>query len=277
MQIKANAKLNLTLDVRSKRTDGYHNIESIFVPIPLCDIIEIYKDKQLILTNNDPRLPNDSRNLAYRAACAFFGHTRISGGARIHITKNIPVGSGLGGGSSDAAHVLKALNNLYKTSLTQEALSKIAVSLGADVPFYINNVAALASGIGEKLMPLPAVPRCKICLILPDFSISTKKVFSMLNLRDKTLIRPDNAQAIQAIREQNLMTLCGAMGNTLETPASAMYPQIPLMKATLMEAGALGTAMTGSGSCVFGIFEPNAIPNVSFPGAKIVYFDMPMI
>ena len=272
MQIKANAKINITLDVRGKRSDGYHNLESIFVPIPLYDNIEIYKDKFLTLTTNDENLPTDSRNLAFKAACRFFEHTEIIGGAKIHINKHIPIGAGLGGGSSDAAHVLLALNKLYKTSLSDAELTKIATTLGADVPFYVLNKTALATGIGEKLEPLPPMPRCTVCLILPDFSVSTKKAFSMLDLRDKEIIRPSNVRAIAALKEQNLEELCRAMGNVLETSVRKMYPRIEYMKSAMLEAGAMKAMMTGSGSCVFGIFPPNIIPKVTHPNARIVHF-----
>ena len=274
MRIHTNAKINLTLDITGKRNDGYHLIESIFTPIPFCDVLDIELSNDIRVTTTMSYIPTDSRNLAYKAAELFFNETRIKGGAKIHITKNIPIRAGLGGGSSNAAGVLTALNNLYNANLSIQALSDIGVKIGADVPFHILNKTVLAEGIGEILTHLPPPPPCTMAVIIPDFGVSTVKAFNHFNIADENILRPNTKMAIEALQNQDLTMLGHAVGNALESSVASLFPKINEMKTVLLSAGAICASMTGSGSCVFGIFPPNSAPPVRFANSKVIMLNI---
>lgn len=247
----APAKINLSLDVQKKREDGYHELKMIMQTVSLYDDIVIEKDDKISLDSNKKDIPLDNRNLAWKAAELFFDYTGIQGGCRIHITKNIPDGAGLGGGSSDAATVLIALNEIYNTKLSEKELRKIAVKIGADVPFFIVGGTCLAQGIGEKLIKIENKTDPYILIYKPDFSISTKWVYENLNLDNKPSYDIDII--VKDLCEGNPL-FTNQIFNYLEEVSVSEYPQISDIKTMLKNMGADNALMSGSGSSVFGIF-----------------------
>ncbi|PHV69373.1 4-(cytidine 5'-diphospho)-2-C-methyl-D-erythritol kinase [Sporanaerobium hydrogeniformans] len=254
--LKGRAKINLTLDVVGKRENGYHDLQMIMQSISLYDTLYIRKIKAqgVRLSSNYAWLPTNEKNIAYRAAELFFEETGIQGGVAIEITKRIPVGAGLAGGSTDAAATLIGLNKLFGTKLTKASLMEIGLKLGADVPFCILKGTALAEGIGEELTPLSPMPYVPLVIVKPPFSVSTAAVYK--NLDYKSLEKhPNTPQMIKHIENGNIQAIANEMVNVLETVTIPMHPVIEEIKAKLMKEGALGAMMSGSGSAVFGIFE----------------------
>lgn len=253
--LQANAKINLTLDVLGKRPDGYHNLSMIMMEIPLFDIISLSKHDKIQVASNLSFLPNNQKNIAYQAAEQFFLETKIPGGVSIQIEKNIPVSAGLAGGSTDAAAVLKGLNQLYDAGLTLQQLQIIGNRVGKDVPFCLQGGLALAEGTGEKLRCLPSLPHCYIVLIKPHYlNVSTKEVFTAFNVSRQEL-HPDTCGAIKALEEKDLNGLCRRMYNVLEEVTAKKHSVISEYKNVMMEYGALGSVMSGSGPSVFGVFS----------------------
>ncbi len=251
----APAKINLTLDVLGKRSDGYHNVKMLMQTIGVYDKIEVAKTSHGIeIKTNKSYLPVDERNIAHKAASLFLKTTGITGGAKIEITKQIPVSAGLAGGSTDGAAVLKALNVLYELPLSMQKLSEIAVQIGADVPYCLTGGTALSEGIGELLTPLPALPECIIVLAKPPVAISTALVYQRLQLT-KLEKHPDTCGAMEALRAYDIKGVAVRLYNVLETVTSQLFPQIDEYKKLLLDAGALGAVMSGSGPSVFGIFD----------------------
>lgn len=261
MRTEAHAKVNLGLDVKYKREDGYHELDMIFYEVPLHDVVtvELREEPGIILSCSDPSLENE-KNIAYRAAALMFEtyENRNAGGEHrgvfIDIEKHIPAQAGLGGGSSDAAAVLRGMNELFAFGASGEDLRGLAVKLGADVPFFIGGGCARAGGIGEKLRPLSGVPKLHIEIIKPEVNISTADVFGNLRL-DENTPHPDIGLLEEALVSGDVKKAASLMGNTLESAVLDRYPVITELKKTFLERGALGSLMTGSGSAVFGIFE----------------------
>ncbi|HKL99795.1 MAG TPA: 4-(cytidine 5'-diphospho)-2-C-methyl-D-erythritol kinase [Mobilitalea sp.] len=254
--MKAYAKINLGLDVLRKREDGYHDVSMIMQSINLYDTLSIkrYKNGALKVRTNLPYLPNDRRNLVYKAAALFSKTMKIDAGIRIVLEKNIPVAAGLAGGSSDAATVLLGLNKMFNTGLSTSELMQLGVQLGADVPYCILLGTALSEGIGELLTPLKPIPDCAILLVKPDISVSTKYVYEGLKL-NSSIIHPDIKGMLNAIEEGNLLLLTSLMDNILQTVTARDYPVIEEIKEKMKEKGALTSLMSGSGPTVFGIFN----------------------
>lgn len=254
---KAWAKLNLGLNVLGTMPDGYHEMEMIMQSCSL------YDDVRVMLTNdggfraqsNLYYLPSDERNICVKAAKLFLaeiGESRF--GARIDMKKTVPVCAGMAGGSSDAAATLRALNRLTNANLSADKLREIGLKLGADVPFCIEGGTNLALGRGEILSKIAPMPDCYIVICKPRFSISTPTLFAKIDSRvsDET---PDIAGIIAALEEQNLQKMAEKMGNVFEDVLPDEYSEIFSIKAKLMENGALGSLMTGTGSVVFGVFD----------------------
>jgi len=254
--IQTPAKINITLDVIGKKENGYHDVLMIMQKVSLFDSIEIEMSNSISIQSNLPYLPCDRRNIVYRASEAFFSHTGIIGGAKINMHKKIPVGAGLAGGSTNAAGVLMALNEMYEAGLSKEILSMLGSSLGADVAFFINgNSTCLAEGLGEVLTPIiPNNLKGYIVLAKPNFPVSTKWVYERLNL-DKIKQRPNTELVINAIKIGDLKTVAENMANVLETVTIARYPEIERYKKNMLRCGAIGSIMSGSGSTAFGIFD----------------------
>ena len=253
--VKANAKINLTLDVLGKREDGYHNLKMIMAEIPLYDTVTLTKQQSISVSTNLHFLPNDQKNIAYRAAEEFFKVTGRKAGVSVKIEKRIPVSAGLAGGSSDAAAVLKGLNQLYDTKFSLNELQEIGNRLGKDIPFCLLGGVALAEGTGEQLTVLPKLPDCFLVLVKPrHLNVSTKEVFGALKASDLEL-HPDTNGAVKALQNGDLNGLCRRFYNVLEEVTVKKHPVISDFKAVMLEYGALGSVMSGSGPSVFGVFS----------------------
>jgi len=246
------AKINLCLDIIRKRADGYHELDMIMHEIPLYDIVTVEKSDGISLTCDIPDIPCDHTNIACKAALEFFKFTNINGGAKIHIQKEIPHGAGLGGGSSDGAAVIKLLNELYNAGLTNEQMEEIGLKIGADVPFFIQGGCAIAQGIGEKLIKLPEISGVYILLVKPDFSINTKWAYSQIDFK-KFPQHISTAKIADAVKSNNISYIAKNTFNMLETAVN--NKDIENIKATMKLGGADGAIMSGSGSCVFGLFS----------------------
>ena len=257
LETQAFAKLNLTLDVLHKREDGYHELESVMQQITLCDDLEIDLE-----TGEDWKLECDmegistgSDNLAWKAAGVFYKALgKDPQGISIRIHKRIPAGAGLGGGSADAAAVLKALNEHEGSPFTGEELRKLGEKLGSDVPFCVRGGTMLATGRGETLELLPVMPRCFYCIAMPDFTVSTPELFAKWDAAaEKTHAPADVLKA--ALQKADLLKAGGSVQNALEPLVAAEHPEIAELRSAMLDAGALGVSMTGSGSAVFGVFD----------------------
>jgi len=252
LQVLSPAKINLFLYVLRRRTDGYHDLFSLMCRIGLYDEILLDPASATItLQCSDPSLPLDDGNLAVRAAQRFYEALGRSGGVEIHLTKRIPVGAGLGGGSSNAASVLLGLNHLHDTPLSLERLIAIGRSLGADVPFFLFQSPALASGIGDQLETFTGIPIQTVVVVSPPFTVSTRMVYQKLNLRlTNRQKRPTRAHLKRTAFTPDLH-----LYNDLETVTLAWHPELLAIKNLLTGRGALGALMSGSGSSVFGLFS----------------------
>ena len=256
MKIRAPAKINLGLRVVGKRADGYHLIDTIMVPVSLYDEIDLRKIRaasgnDLIKISCDhPDVPAGKENISYRAAQLIMKKSRGAQAISIHIKKNSPVGAGLGGGSSDAAATLVGLNRLLKLRLSVAVLKKMALSLGADVPFFIQAQPARAQGIGERLRPLRRLSRFWAVIIYPGFPISTAWVYGNLGRKlTKPIVNTSIAPSLKG-----LDGFACQLENDLEGVTLKRYPEIAVIKQKLLQEGALRVLMSGSGSSVFGVF-----------------------
>jgi 4-diphosphocytidyl-2-C-methyl-D-erythritol kinase len=271
VKIRAPAKINLTLRVVGKRADGYHLLDTIMVPVSLYDEIEIHQIRRTAAVRarypalieircNHPQVPLGQGNIAYRAAELLMRKAKIRQPVAIRIRKKIPVGAGLGGGSSDAAAVLVGLNRMWKLRLSVRQLERLALRLGADVPFFIQGKPARARGIGEKLSLLPKMRRRWLVLVYPGFPVATAWVFGNLPLK---LTKVGVNTSIATLRESpdKLDTL---LINDLEQVTLRRYPEIVRIKSLLSLAGAAGALMSGSGSSVFGVFKSKRMAELAF-------------
>jgi len=253
--VRANAKINLSIDITGKREDGYHLLKSIMQTVSLFDKITMnFEGEGVEAKCSLPFLPVDERNLAVRAAKAFLEAADIKTGVSMYIKKVIPIGGGLGGGSTDAAAVLNALNHRYKDAVSPERLFEIALSCGADVPFCMKGGTCLCEGVGEVMTPLTNMPECYIVIVKPPFSVSTKSVYQEFDI-NKITQRPDTDGMIKALNDGDIIALCGGMYNVLEPVVAAKHHRITKYRDMLAKEGAVGTLMSGSGSTVFGIFD----------------------
>jgi 4-diphosphocytidyl-2-C-methyl-D-erythritol kinase len=246
----APAKINLRLEVLHKRHDGYHEISSIMCPVDVCDTLTLSTSpaEGVKITTTNAHLPAGMSNLAYQAASLFMSRAKISGGIAIHLEKNIPLASGLGGGSSDAAAVMKGLNELYDAQWSLSELVSLGAHIGADVPFFFLQGPAHASGIGEKLKTIRISPPFWALLITPPIPISTAWVYSQCK-PNQDGISLDTTQRID-LREAGEKIL----RNDLEDVVLDRYPEVAEIKQVMQSLGAWGTLMSGSGPTVFGIF-----------------------
>ena len=261
MRLKALAKINLGLDVLRRKEDGYHEVKMIMQTINLHDQIHMKKIKEdeIRIRTNLYYLPNNENNLAYKAAKMLKDEFHLPGGVFINLKKYIPVAAGMAGGSSDAAAVLFGMNKMYGLKLSMQELMDRGVKLGADVPYCIMRGTALAEGIGEKLTKLPAMPKCHILIAKPPINVSTKFVYENLHANDlKPEDHPPVDIQIEALQEGNLEKLVANMGNVLERVTVPEYPVIDEIRQLMLDSGALGAMMSGSGPTVFGIFTSYA-------------------
>lgn len=251
LTLSAPAKINYLLDVIGKRPDGYHELRMIMQRVNLCDTITITLTSSpgITVTSNSASAPGGPENIAWKAAQALLDHAGSGSGVTIDITKQIPVAAGLGGGSSDAASVLMGLNTLLQLDLSDRQLMDIGCRLGADVPFFIFRKCALAEGIGEVLTPMPEMPKCWILLINPGVPVSTAWVYRSLQPADRA--EPKRLPAAFDSIDQ----VAAVLSNDLESVTIPAFPVIADIKTGLMDQGAAGSLMSGSGPTVFGIFE----------------------
>jgi len=271
VKIRAPAKINLTLRVVGKRADGYHLLDTIMVPVSLYDEIEIHQMRRsasrrlgvpslIAIRCNHPQVPLGQDNIAYRAAELLMRKAKICRPVAIRICKQIPVGAGLGGGSSDAAAVLKGLNRLWRLRLSVRQLEQLALQLGADVPFFIRAKPARARGIGEKLRLLPKLRRRWLVLVYPGFPVATAWVYRNLPSKlTRVSVNTSIATPLESLDKLDKLLI-----NDLEQVTVRRYPEISRAKSMLSLAGAAGVLMSGSGSSVFGVFESKRLAKQAF-------------
>lgn len=257
--LKAYAKINLSLAITGKRDDGYHNLSTIMQTISLFDKVTIKKSYDNITCNTDNKnIPSGEGNIAFKAAKKFFEFVNIDGGAIISIKKNIPFGAGMGGGSADAAAVLKGLNELYSTKINLDDLIKIASKIGADVPFALFGGTALVQCIGDKISKLKPFMDCYILVVKPDLNISTAKAYSNYDKNFNSKVK-NMDELVECINSHNLKSFCAKMFNDFEMVTN--IPIINKIKNEMLLFGALGSCLTGSGSTVFGIYDDESKAN----------------
>jgi 4-diphosphocytidyl-2-C-methyl-D-erythritol kinase len=250
--VKAPAKINVRLKVTGRRPDGYHELVSIMVPVDIFDTIDmnLSSDGQIRIGCKGREIPADETNLAYRAARDFMSCSGIKDGVSIVLSKNIPVAAGLGGGSSDGAAVLLALNHMYSNPLSQQELHRLALKLGADVPFFLMERPCLATGVGEILEPIPEWPEAWYVIVTPHIQVSTAWVYGNLKLQLTT----GEYDYIVRTLKSDTFTISRVLENDLEKVTTASFPIINTLKKLLVDAGAEGAIMSGSGPSVFGVF-----------------------
>ena len=296
VNINANAKVNLSIDILGQRDDGYHLVNMIMQEIPLYDKIVIFKedvvsglrvdvlheileakekqeerrkyferigkplpepdiDEQITLTCTNPKLPVDRKNLAYRAARVMLDESDCKDKIAIHIRKKVPVGGGLGGGSADAAAVLKGMNELLGLNYPVDKLCELAKSLGSDVPFLVKGGTALATDTGTTLKTISPLNKGYILIVNPNIFLSTERVYTRLDSMEiPSDEHPDTTALIKALERGDLYFFAQNMKNVLEIPAFDLQPELKKLKAEIATSGAIGTLMSGSGSTVFGLY-----------------------
>lgn len=258
MILEAFAKINWSLDITGLRGDGYHLMDMIMQPVSLSDEITLTPSPSLgITTGGWPPSRADASNLAYRAALALKNTTGYPWGAQIHVHKSIPVGAGMGGGSTDASAVLIGLNRLWQTNLSSFELEAIGLSLGADVPFFIRGGLTRTRGIGELLENHDCKYNYWLVVIQPCPGLSTAQVFGLWH-RNEPSQRPDTEKALIALETGDLNILCKNLGNVLQPVSESLRPEIARACEELLSQGAVFSGMTGSGSAVFGVFRSSS-------------------
>ena len=268
MKLFAPAKVNLYLRIEGRRDDGYHLLDTLMAPVSLGDEVEVTRSEgargSIAVRADDPAVPVGEDNTVHRAARAFQERTGCYEPVTVSIRKRIPMGAGLGGGSTDAAAALRGLNDLFGSGLSAGDLEALALTVGADVPFFIRGKAARARGIGERLSPACALPRLWMVVLFPGFPVSTAWVYR--NFRFK-LTKPFNNNNLI----ENLGTpheVARVMVNDLEAVTIGRYPRIAHLKQRLDDKGAIGSLMSGSGSAVFGVFADEARARRAFTGFR---------
>lgn len=253
MKILSPAKINFFLHVCGKRSDGYHELFSLMCRITLFDeiMLQVGSGDKIEIQCSHPDVPADDANLAYRAAWLFQNRLGPTQGLRIHLNKRIPVGAGLGGGSSNAASILMALNIFHNRPFSKEQLMEMGLSLGADVPFFIFQKPAIATGIGEKLEAFKGALPYHILLIYPGFTVSTAETYQNLNFG----LTNEQKKPTSISLKRNRFIPAVHLANDLEKVTAAKYREIDLAKQRLLRHGAIGALMSGSGPTVFGLFD----------------------
>ena len=264
VRIQAYGKVNLGLDITGRRPDGYHLVRMVMQTVRVFDdvTVSVLPDPEdageIHLSCDHPGIPSDSRNLAYQAALKVMDAREIPAGVRIDIKKRIPAQAGMAGGSADAAAVIRGMDACFSLSMSREEQDRIALSLGADVPFCLRRGTYLAEGIGEKLARLPDLPSCYMVIIKPDFGVSTPwayQRFDELEIPKDGKEHPDIDRLIEALRSGSIRSVADSMGNILESVVIEEYPEIQHIKDSLVTDGAVKALMSGSGPTVFGIFN----------------------
>lgn len=256
--INANAKINLTLDILGKRTDGYHEVSMVMQSINLFDTLTFTKldvEEGIILHGDVKGVAKPEDNLIYKAAKLFLDTYKINSGVEINLIKRIPVAAGLAGGSTDAAAVFRGLNELFEMNLGINALCKMAEQLGSDISFCLMGGTMLATGRGEILQEISAMPKTNIVLVKPKVDVSTAWVYKNYHKVQDSVIHPDNKAMRKSLIKKDLQGICKALGNVLEYVTVPEYPEIAKIKQKLSDYGAMAAMMSGSGPTVFAIVE----------------------
>lgn len=256
LELKALGKINLGLDILGQRENGYHDVRMVMQTVYLYDRVFLEKSKipGIQLVTNLKYLPVNENNIAYKAADLLMSEYDIQDGVKITLDKHIPVAAGMAGGSSNAAAVLFGMNRMFELGLSEEELKRYGVRLGADVPYCIQRGTVLAEGIGEELTPLPPLPKCYVLIAKPPLSASTETVYEKYDALEQ-VEHPDIDGIIRGLEEADIHQIASGMGNVLEQVMIPEYPVIGKIKETMLETGALGAMMSGSGPTVFGIFD----------------------
>lgn len=249
-EIKANAKINLFLEITGRRENGYHDISTVMHTVGLCDNVSVANNTSntINITSDSDTMPTDRNNIAYKCAEVFLRELNISDGIDIYIEKNIPMEAGLAGGSADGAAVLNGLNELYSFPFGKDKLCKIGERIGADIPFCIMGGAMLCEGIGEIMAPCSTLPDCHILIAKGESGVSTKAAYSHLDSIDNRIIHTNNMPEL--LFKGDIKEICNGMFNCFEQ----LVPGIEDIKSIMLRRGALGSMLSGSGSAVFGIF-----------------------
>ena len=256
---KAYAKINLVLNIGDLRPDGYHDIQTIMQSLELHDDVTMEQTggTGITVTASVDTIPTDESNLAVKAVKAFAAKTGVpADGLSIHIEKRIPVAAGLGGGSSDAAATLRALNVLYETNLSVDELAEIGIEVGSDVPFCVHGGCAYVEGKGDMVVPTTPLPQCVIVIGKPDLAISTEKMYQRFDQAELPQRADHTPEIMLGLRWENLKAVAESVGNAFEQVLMKNERNtVDMMKEVMNQFGTLGTAMTGSGPAVFGIFD----------------------
>lgn len=251
---KAYAKINLGLDVLGVLPNGYHEVKMIMQTVGIYDELTFERaNAGITITTDSGELPTNEDNLIYKACRLLMDRYDIHEGVKVHLQKQIPIAAGMAGGSADAAAALKGINELFGLGCEEEALKQIGVQIGADVPYCVMGGTALAEGIGEKLTPLTPPPDCYLLVAKPDINVSTKYVYEQLDALD-SYEHPDIDGMVAALAAGDLGAMVKRMGNVLQEVTVPAYPIIETWKRRMLELGAVGSMMSGSGPTVFGIF-----------------------
>jgi len=252
VKVIAPAKINLSLDITGVDEKGYHLLDMIMQTVSVFEYVTLTKQDDITMASNAKYIPTDSKNTAVKAAIKFFEYTGIKGGVHIHIKKAVPIKAGMAGGSADAAGVIVGLNYMYGTNLTTDQMCEIGLMCGSDIPFMIYGGTKRIQGTGDIILPAPAMPDCHIVICMPTKGVSTPQAYANYDANGiKTLVETE--KLIKAMEENNLADVAEYMSNDLESAAGSDETQ-PI-KSALIELGAIGSMMTGSGAAVFGIFD----------------------
>jgi 4-diphosphocytidyl-2-C-methyl-D-erythritol kinase len=255
LSLKCPAKINLTLGIRGKRPDGYHELESIMQSISLADVLSLSSQPSGIeLSSDNPKLSVGEDNLICRAARLLNEHLGLNQGAKFSLQKRIPLAAGLAGGSTDAAGALRGLNHLWQLGLSKAELEDLGGRLGSDIPFCLSGGTALARGRGEQLTPLSVKTGWWLVLVRPPIEVSTAEVYRNFSLQ-RVKRQPQTEAMIESLSKADLKGIAENMVNVLESVTIRMHPQIGEIKAEMLKRGAIGALMSGSGPSVFGIVE----------------------
>lgn len=254
MNVKARAKINLFLDVLGTRPDGYHEILTVMQSLELHDVLEVemLPGSEILVDTSDPEVPRGSGNIVFKAAELLAKEYGLSRGAKIFINKKIPSAAGLAGGSSDAAAALMCLNALWGLNAGEVSLSRLGERIGADVPFCLAGKTALARGKGERLFALPSFSGVGVVLVKPPFGVSTAEVYSLYDTLPP-IAGPGPEALLEALEGRDAPSVARLMYNALERVTASLHPEINIIKNSLMDAGAMGALMSGSGPTVFGL------------------------
>jgi 4-diphosphocytidyl-2-C-methyl-D-erythritol kinase len=254
LSVQSFAKINLGLKILRKRADGYHDIQTVFQEIDLHDVLDFEKyPSGIAISSSHPDLPLDSRNLVHRAFCLFCERAKVREGLSVHIEKRIPMGAGLGGGSSNAATLLIAANRMWENPLSMTQLKEVAAEIGSDVPFFLTGGTALGEGRGECVTPIPGPKRCWICLVYPGVPVPTAWAYREVKIALTN--EPKMVRFNTIFKKLDSHTLRTTLVNDFEGVVFLRHPFLAALKTQMVEKGAFYASMSGSGSSIFGLFK----------------------